>query len=583
MEEELLNATRQNVRLTQLLGEAQRTFELIDEQRRRAANIIESHEKLMAQKTLENSQLKERLAELEHTASCIASVEHLLEFNKEEVSRLTAENGSLKHELKAATKKVGDLMQYKHKVTALTSELTVIKRDLEATNAEAFRTKEELSIAMKTNKDLSLALSSSTDQLTALLTLLLEKNSINNEIVNTCQIEKKTSSMTTSYNSNIESIDQKHLYTILSYQSAILNHTMCPSSSTAVSSLSLFILICTLSTQQILLRRLCAFIDQGASRLSDASERSNFLMSAFALSLVEDFISVLLSPEETLYFIASNTPNLSAFKSALNLSAALQKICGDSFAVLEETLLTGALPVHSQLKLSAPKIRGFFAQILPVLLSSMDMLNGINTGIHAYSSFLSVPSLTERFIFAVTAYTYRTISFNFRKPFHVLTSGFFNDVMSLLFPTQIVSNRLTDQSEPSLDQVDSLFAIFSEKLSTNQSPLLLDFINSTRDITSKINTGNKLIDKQVQELQASRQSYADLKTFLETIQVEASRHFESLISEKHELKVELDRTKAELANLREEHAKTIGLLRVATDRILITEETNSALRDALST
>lgn len=105
MEEELLDVNRQNVRLKQLLGEAQRTFELIDEQRRKAASIIESHEQVMAQKALENSQLQERLTEMERATRSMASIEHQLEFNKAELSRLAAENESLKQELKASAKK----------------------------------------------------------------------------------------------------------------------------------------------------------------------------------------------------------------------------------------------------------------------------------------------------------------------------------------------------------------------------------------------------------------------------------------------------------------------------------------------
>lgn len=46
--------------------------------------------------------------------------------------------------------------------------------------------------------------------------------------------------------------------------------------------------------------------------------------------------------------------------------------------------------------------------------------------------------------------------------------------------------------------------------------------------------------------------------------------------------MELDHTRTELASLREEHAKTIGLLRIANDRISVAEETTTALRNALS-
>lgn len=575
-----MDATRQNVRLAQLLEEVQRTFELIDEQRRKAASIIESHEQVVAQKSLENSQLQERLAELEHKVRCIASVEHLLEFSKAEVSRLTTENSSLKHELKAITKKGADLIQHKHQAMALASELAATKRDLVAANADASRVKEELSTTLKINKELRLALSSSTDQLTALLTLLLERNNLGN---NHSQIEGNIDGMNSYYDITADSVDRKRLYSILSCRSTILNHAMFPSSSTAASPLSLFLLTCTLSTQQIFLRRLCALIHQGASSLSDASERLNFLASAFALSLAEDFISVLLSPEESLYFIAAETPNIDAFKAALSLSTSLQRICGDSFAVLEETLLTGVLPAHSQLKLSAPRIRGFFAQVLPVLFSSMDMLVSVDTGIHTYSSFLSAPSLIEGFIFAVTAYTYRAISFNFRRPLNALSSRFFTDAMNLLCPSHSVSARSTDQSELSVDELDCLLAVFSDHLSTDQFSSLSDLISNTRAMLSKIsNTNNDSEMKERQEqILGQRQSCVDAK-LLENIQAEASQQFQNLISEQGKLRAELDRTKAELTSLHDEHATTVGLLRIATDRISITDEANIALRNALS-
>lgn len=567
MEQELINVNRQNVRLTQLLGEVQRTFESIDKQRRKAASIIESHEQIMAQKALENSQLQDRLAELERTAKCMASVEHQLESNKVELSRLSAENSSLKQEIKAATKKNAELLQYKHQAAALTSELAVVRRDLEATHADTSRIKEELSSAIETNTELRSSLNSSTDQLTALLALLLERHS------HSGSSEDGTTTCCSADNVN----DRKDLYCILSYRSTVLNCCMFPSSSADASPLSLFLLICTLFTQQILLRQLCAFINQGALNLSDNSERLSFLLSAFALSLADDFISVFLCPRENHCITAAKSPNPIALKAALNLSSSLQDICGDSFAVLEEILLAGTLPVHLQLKLNASKIRGFFAQVLPILLSSIDMLASTGTGPYTYSSFLSTPSFMERFIFAATAYTHRALFLTFQRPFVALSSRFFNDALTLLCPNQSAFVKIAGQPEVSIAQVDCLLTAFSDQLPDNQSSPLLTLINSTRLLLSESIGNTKLARQQLQD-----QSHADIKVVLANIQMEASKQLQNSICEQNELKAELDRTRAELASLREEHIKTIGLLRIATDRISVAEETSNTLRAALS-
>lgn len=569
MEEELLDVNRQNVRLKQLLGEAQRTFELIDEQRRKAASIIESHEQVMAQKALENSQLQERLTEMERATRSMASIEHQLEFNKAELSRLAAENESLKQELKASAKKNTDLTQYKYQAAALMSELAAVKKDLETTNVDASRTKEELSATIETNKELRVAVSSSTDQLTVLLALLLERSD---------QAKSGGDGATTSCDID-DSDNRKHLYDILSCQSTILSHFVLFSSSAGASPLPIFLLTCTLFTQRLLLRRLCAFINQGILSLSDNSERLNFLLSSFALSLVEDFISVFLTQGEKFYLAATEMPSPEVFKAALSLSSSLQDACGDSLAALEEVILTGALPSHLQPNLSASRIRGFFGQVLPVLFSSMDILTGADTGLYAYSTFLSAPSLIERLIFVVTTYIYRTVSFGFQRPFITLSSRFFLDAMTLLCPAQNAFLDHASQSGFSVGQVDCLLAAFSDQLSIDQSSSLLDLISKTRDSLSKTFSSDSMM---AQQKRTKDQAHVDIKTLLTNIQAEASQQFKKLVCAQDELRVELDRTRTELASLREEHAKTIGLLRIANDRISVAEETTTALRNALS-
>ncbi|EFO64781.1 Hypothetical protein GLP15_4858 [Giardia lamblia P15] len=569
MEEELLDVNRQNMRLRQLLGEAQRTFELIDEQRRKAASIIESHEQVMTQKALENSQLQERLAEMERTTRSIASIEHQLEFNKSELARLATENESLKQEIKTLVKRSTDLTQYKYQAAALASELAAVKKDLEATNVDVSRTKEELSATIATNRELRIALSSSTDQLTVLLALLLERR----DQAKSGEDGAIASCSAGSFN------DQKHLYDILSCRSAILDHFALFNSSAARSPLSIFLLSCTLFTQQLLLRQLCAFINQGILNLSDSSERLSFLLSAFALSLVEDFISVFLDQEEKFYLATIKTPSLEVFKAALSLSSSLQDVCGDSLTALEEVLLTGILPTNLQLKLSASRIRGLFGQVLPILFSSMDILAGTDTGLYAYSTFLSASSLVEKFIFVVTAYIHRAILFDFQRPFMAFSSSFFLDTMTLLCPAQSAFVDHASQSGFSVSQVDCLLATFSDQLSVNQSSSLLDLIGKTRGLLSEALSSDSMM---VQQKQTKNQSHIDIKALLTNAQTDASQQFHNLVCAQDELRVELDRTRTELASLREEHAKTVGLLRIANDRIAIAEETTTKLQTALS-